>query len=201
LIADSFVFFSFFYIFHSAQTKEVVPIRPKTPLVDTRNRPKTPSMGVGMSGGPSSQPSSLPDHLEQHREINRTPVNALAEQFQNGMNFQDNNGVVGGYNSQQQQQRNMMNRSRSPGRELDSHPSMQMHYENGLPPDAGYGGMPNGYPPAYESDYGRMGQPSRNARSDPYAPNPYTGGSYSMDASRPMDYGYQEINLNSFESF
>lgn len=137
------------------------------------------------SGGPAQQ-SSLPDHLEQHREINRTPVNALAEQFQNGMNFQENNG----YNNQQQQ-RNVMNRSRSPGRELDSHPSsMQMHYENGLPPDAGYGGMPNGYPPAYESDYGRMGQPSRNPRADPYAPNPYTGGSYSMDASRPMDYGY-----------
>lgn len=169
-------------MFSSAQTKEVVPIRPKTPLVDTRNRPKTPSMGVAMSG--PAQPSSLPDHLE-HREINRTPVNALAEQFQNGMNFQDNSGG-GGYNPQ----RSMMNRSRSPGRELDSHP-MQMHYENGLPPDAGYGGMPNGYPPAYESDYGRMGQPSqsRNQRSDPYAPNPYTGGSYSMDASRPMDYG------------
>ncbi len=147
-------------------------------------------MGVAMSG--PTQPNSLPDHLE-HREINRTPVNALAEQFQNGMNFQDNSGsVVGGYNQQQQQQqqRNMMNRSRSPGRELDSHP-MQLHYENGLPPDAGYGGMSNGYPPAYESDYGRMGQStqSRNPRNDPYAPNPYTGGSYSMDASRPMDYG------------
>uniref|UniRef100_A0A0P5MJT4 Membrane-associated guanylate kinase, WW and PDZ domain-containing protein n=1 Tax=Daphnia magna TaxID=35525 RepID=A0A0P5MJT4_9CRUS len=177
---------------YSAQTKEVVPIRPKTPLVDTRNRPKTPSMGVGMSSGGPAQQSSLPDHLEQHREINRTPVNALAEQFQNGMNFQENNG----YNNQQQQ-RNVMNRSRSPGRELDSHPSsMQMHYENGLPPDAGYGGMPNGYPPAYESDYGRMGQPSRNPRADPYAPNPYTGGSYSMDASRPMDYGYGYSGMN-----
>lgn len=186
-------------MWNSAQTKEVVPIRPKTPLVDTRNRPKTPSMGVAMSA--PSQPSSLADHLEQHRDLNRTPVNALADQFQNGMSFQDGNS---GYNNavqqqqqqqmqqqQQQQQRAMMNRSRSPGRELDSHP-MQMHYENGLPPDAGYGLMPNGYPTSYESDYGRMGQPSqsRNQRSDPYAPNPYVGGSYSMDGSRPMDYGY-----------
>ncbi|XP_057379722.1 membrane-associated guanylate kinase, WW and PDZ domain-containing protein 1-like isoform X1 [Daphnia carinata] len=175
---------------YSAQTKEVVPIRPKTPLVDTRNRPKTPSMGVAMSSGGAAQQS---DHLEQHREINRTPVNALADQFQNGMNFQENNGYN---NQQQQQQRNVMNRSRSPGRELDTHPtSMQMHYENGLPPDAGY--MPNGYPPAYESDYGsRMGQPPRNPRADPYAPNPYTGGSYSMDASRPMDYGYGYSGMN-----
>ena len=163
-----------------------MPIRPKTPLVDTRNRPKTPSMGVAMSGPTQSQqqPNSLPDHLE-HREINRTPVNALAEQFQNGINFHQD-----GYNNQQS--RNLMNRSRSPGRELDSHPHSSMHYENGLPPDAGYGGMSNGYPPAYESDYGRMGT-GQSRRADPYSHNPYTGGGpYSMDAgsSRPeMDYG------------
>lgn len=68
---------------------------------------------------------------------------------------------------------------------------MQMHYENGLPPDAGYGLMANGYPTSYESEYGRMGQPTqnRNPRSDPYAANPYVGGSYSMDGSRPIDYG------------
>ena len=129
--------------------------------------------------------------MEQHRDISRTPVNALVEQFQNGINFQENSS--GGYNNRN----TLMNRSRSPGRELDSHPMQQQmqHYENGLPPDAGYGAMQNGYPPAYESDYGRMGQStqSRNQRSDPYAPNnPYTGGggSYSLDASRPMDYGY-----------
>lgn len=36
---------------YSSQPKEVVPNRPKTPIVDTRNRPKTPNMsGVDISG-------------------------------------------------------------------------------------------------------------------------------------------------------
>ena len=153
-------------------------------------------MGVAMTGpGPLS--SSVDHHIQQQqqqhqqqqqmeqRDLNRTPVNALVDQFQNGINFHHPDGNTAGYNAQ----RSMMNRSRSPGRELDSMPTQQqqqqMHYENGLPPDANYG---NGYPPAYESDYGRMGSQSRLPRADPYAPNPYSG-SYSMDATRQMDYG------------
>ena len=158
-------------------------------------------MGVAMTG-PGGLSSSVDQHIQQQqqqhqqqqqqqqqqmeqRDLNRTPVNALVDQFQNGINFHQDSGVGGvggGYNAQ----RSLMNRSRSPGRELDSMPP-QMHYENGLPPDASYG-VANGYPPTYESDYGRMTSQSRLPRADPYAPNPYSG-SYSMDATRQMDYG------------
>ena len=116
------------------------------------------------------------------REMTRTPVNALADQFQNGMVFQD-----GGHPAQGSVYRNM-NRSRSPGRELDSQPPV--HYENGMASgDQGFH-PPNGYPPSYESEYGRMGPATGRNRSDPYAPNnTYSGGPYSMDPNRPMDYG------------
>lgn len=35
---------------YSTQQKEILPVRPKTPLVDTRNRAKTPSMELNSSG-------------------------------------------------------------------------------------------------------------------------------------------------------
>lgn len=133
--------------------------------------------------------------------MERTPVSVLAEQFQNGINFHQDNQAT--------QRMMMMNRSRSPGRELDSGPSMQshpqQHYENGLPPDASYQMMPNGYPGAtYESDYGQQQQQQQQQRHRGNGPNPYTSGgsavnpqgynttgsSYSVDpASRQMDYG------------
>ncbi len=127
--------------------------------------------------------------------LNRTPVNVLAEQFQNGINFHQDGQT-------QTQQRSMMNRSRSPGRELDSGgPSggQQQHYENGLPPDASYQMMPNGYPGSgpYESDYGHQQQQQRHRGNNPYTsgggnPSGYntTGSSYGVDpSSRQMDYG------------
>ena len=53
------------------------------------------------------------------RELARTPVSALVDQFQNGMVLQDHQ-ASNGY-------RSAMNRSRSPGRELDSQvPSMPL---------------------------------------------------------------------------
>ena len=201
----------------SAQTKEVVPIRPKTPLVDTRNRPKTPSMGVG-GQQQQPQPSFLhPDHHHDGQQqqqamsgrdregLNRTPVNILAEQFQNGINFHQ------GSIASQHQRAMMMNRSRSPGRELDSGmPSSSsigmpgssvQHYENGLPPDASYQMMPNGYPGgSYESDYGQR-QRGNAPGGNPYTSGANAGGynttgsSYSADPSsrhhqqQQMDYG------------
>lgn len=162
----------------------MVPNRPKTPLVDTRNRPKTPSMGVAMQQPQQQQQQSLDTDL---REMSRTPVNALVDQFQNGLTFHDSGnsappgGGGGSYN------RNM-NRSRSPGRDLDS-----AHYDDGHAADSIFNPQSNGYPSAYESDYGRM--TARN-RTDPYAaynaatampPYHNAGG---MDPTRPMDYGY-----------
>ena len=68
-------------------------------------------MGMAMSDPTQSQrqPNSLPDHLVQ-REIKRT--SDLSEQFQNGINLHQD-----GYNKQEST--NLMNRSRSPVRELD----------------------------------------------------------------------------------
>lgn len=85
-------------------------------------------MGVAITG-PSSMASSLgagggaPATGDMNdpaiREMTRTPVNALTDQFQNGMYLHD--GGAGGGSGGGSYHRNM-NRSRSPGRELDSQP-------------------------------------------------------------------------------
>ncbi|KAK2704383.1 membrane-associated guanylate kinase, WW and PDZ domain-containing protein 1-like isoform X2 [Artemia franciscana] len=77
---------------YSAQTKEVVPTRPKTPLVDTRQRSKTPNEYENRS--------SIP------REFSRTPVGDIVNQFTN-VHFDEDP-----YSRTKQ-------RSKSPGRELE----------------------------------------------------------------------------------
>ena len=83
-------------------------------------------MGVAMAlplsggGGAPSAVHSGDMNDPSIREMARTPVNALSDQFQNGMYLHDAGSGAGSGSYHRN-----MNRSRSPGRELDSQPQQQ----------------------------------------------------------------------------
>ena len=80
-----------------------------------------PGSGGGGGGGGGGAPPTVDLNDPAFREMARTPVHALADQFQNGMYLHDGGGGGGGGGGSGSYHRNM-NRSRSPGRELDSQP-------------------------------------------------------------------------------
>ena len=155
----------------STQEKEVVPMRPKTPIVDTRNMSQKhwnhtesaptvttaaspfsrnditrASLGGAVRGGQQQQ--------QQQQQQNNT-AEQLGEQFSAGLNLNTTDP---------------RNRSQSPGRELDynnyptNYNNSYNHYNNQTNYNqqyAGYNGypVPSGYDPGYGySGYGGPGQ-------------------------------------------
>ena len=161
----------------STQEKEVVPMRPKTPIVDTRNMSQK-SWGVSETSAADTMASTLSpfSRNDMTRASLGGHVPRLTEQMSNV---------------------SLHNRSQSPGRELDyndyqgypqQNPAYNYNQNNYNGYGNGYGGVPSGYDPGYGYTGGNNEAPGG------YMPNGYRGNSLprgrkestSFEASEPV---------------
>jgi hypothetical protein len=167
----------------ATQEKEIVPNRPKTPIVDTRNMAQKQ---WGNTSNDISGSSSLGGHHHQ----------ASSPFTRNDMS-RASLGVGGGRSGVDPHNRSIDQlsdhlsrsaavRSHSPGRDLDPHPAAYNNYNNSynnggynLPNGGGYNNIPSGYDPGY----GYTGGGGYEGAGGPYRPqmgyspnNGYGGG-------------------------
>lgn len=169
---------------YSTQPKEIVPTRPKTPLVDTRIRAKTPTnVGSWIHNDPGLKADS---DIDKNTDILQSP--SIASQYDG---FQTTAFPYPHPHSYDQNLSNLTNRlantslrspdeysrSQSPGNELDGPGPHRAYYP---PPNQLYH---NGYG-SYDHSYG-------------YAYEPQTGSGYASHP--PMDYYPKGKESTSFE--
>ena len=154
---------------YSSQTKEVMPNRPKTPLVDTRNRPKTPNVmgiqemlsvdqrvpnpGAGANNSHPYNPNN-PQMLTNHQDLQYDPKMMGISQQMSRVAIDSNN--YGYFNNDTSRGSNgefnnyPSNNGPVP---TSSHPNYNYPNNTSFPPDSGY--RPQNSSGSYEYDINR----------------------------------------------
>ena len=155
---------------YSSQPKEVIPNRPKTPLVDTRNRPKTPNVMSGVEGGVAGDINRQGESVPDYRSPYTSASNSIP--FPGAFSYTGGGQVDSPYDA--------ANKVNSIAGQMSQVSLEQNNYENYL---SERGGMP----PENQGGYRGDGHPMQEAN------NYHTNNMYPQDPyyQHPGDYEYE----------